>query len=101
MWRWRRATYGFNLTIVHAEKEVFRIVSDNLCAKRFIANYKKQIQIGGETINICRPNFSQNITMSKAAQVSLKLGDFISAPANFDLKSGGIQTIYEFKIGEQ
>jgi len=88
MWRWRRATYGFNLTIVHPEKELIESVSDNLCKKRFIANYKKEIIIGNEKMNICNPNFSQNITMSKTALVSLRLGDFIIVRTNFNIKSG-------------
>ena len=40
-WRWRRATYNFNLTIVHPDHEIIEIASDNICKKRFIANYKK------------------------------------------------------------
>jgi len=67
MWRWRRATYGFNLTIVHPEQEIIEIAPDNICNKRFIANYKKELQIGNKTINFCKPNFSQNITMTKTA----------------------------------
>jgi hypothetical protein len=67
IWRWRRATYGFNLTIVHPEKEIIEIVSGNICKKRFIANYKKLLKIGNETINICKPNVSKNITMTKTA----------------------------------
>ena len=64
MWRWRRATYGFNLTIEHPDKELLEIASDNICKKRFIADYKKLIKIGNETINICKPNFSRNVTMT-------------------------------------
>ena len=101
MWRWRRATYGFNLTIFHPEKELSDIISENLCKKRFIADYKKLIKIGEETINICRPNFSKNITMTKDGKVNLKIGDFINVPNNFDVKSGGLSTIYEFKIGDK
>ena len=67
MWRWRRATYGFNLTIIHPEQEIIEIASDNICKKRFIANYKKLLKISDETINICKPNFSKNITMTKTA----------------------------------
>jgi hypothetical protein len=67
MWRWRRATYDFNLTIVHPEKVLSEIYSEKLCKKRFIASYKKLIQIGVETINICKPNFSQNISMTPTA----------------------------------
>jgi len=59
--------YDFNLTIVHPEKELSGIISNNICKKRFIANYKKQIKIGHETVNICKPNFSQNITMTSTA----------------------------------
>jgi hypothetical protein len=66
MWRWRRATYSFNLTIVHREKEKIEIASDNICKKRFIANYKKQLKIGSETINICKPNFSKNVAMTSS-----------------------------------
>jgi len=64
MWRWRKATYGFNLTIVHPDHEFIEIASDNICKKRFIANFKKLIKIGNETINICKPTFSRNITMT-------------------------------------
>jgi len=67
LWRWRRATYGFNLTIVHPEQDEIEIASDNICKKRFIKNYKKLLKIGNETINICKPNFSKNITMTKTA----------------------------------
>jgi len=64
MWRWRRETYSFNLTIVHSEKELDGITSNNICEKQFIELYKKQLKIGKETINICQPNFSRNISMT-------------------------------------
>jgi len=67
MWRWRRATYEFNLTILHPEQEKIEIASDNICKKRFVANFKKLLKISDETINICEPNFSKNITMTKTA----------------------------------
>ena len=40
IWRWRRATYGFNLTVVHPEKELTES-SSNICEKKFVADYKK------------------------------------------------------------
>ena len=46
--------------------------------------------MGTETMNICRPNFYQNITMTRTAKVNLKLGDFISVPTDFDIKSSAI-----------
>jgi len=30
-WRWRQATYGFNLTIGSLIKEIYDVGSDNLC----------------------------------------------------------------------
>ena len=83
MWRWRRATYSFNLTIVHSMQELHYIVSDNLCKKRFIADYKKFIKIGDEIISICKPNFNQNITMTRTGEVNLKL-------ANLDIKGSDL-----------
>jgi hypothetical protein len=87
MWRWRKATYSFNLTIVHSEKELQEIDIDNICKKRFIADYKKQIKIYDKMMHICTPNFLPNINMTRTAIVSIRLGDFMSLPANFDIKS--------------
>jgi hypothetical protein len=50
-------------------------------------------------MNICQPNFSQNITMTKTGLVRVKLGNFINVDANFDIKSSSLYTVYEFKIG--
>jgi hypothetical protein len=49
---------------VHSEKELDGITSNNICEKQFIELYKKQLKIGKETINICQPNFSRNISMT-------------------------------------
>jgi hypothetical protein len=52
---------------VHPEHEIIEIASDNICKKRFIANYKKEIKIGHETINICKHSHSRNISISPTA----------------------------------
>ena len=40
-WRWRISEHRFNLSIEHPDHAINEITSDNICKKRFIANYKK------------------------------------------------------------
>ena len=85
-------------------KELIESVSVNLCQKRFIANYKKQVQIGDETINICSPNNSPNITMTSSGKVTIKLTDAIVLPSEFGklfkLKNIAIYDVFRFKVGQ-
>jgi hypothetical protein len=57
-----------------------------------------------ENMNICKPNFSQNITITRTGEVTLKLTDSIILPPGFEklVKVNDI-AIYEnlkFKIGQ-
>ena len=103
-WRWRVATYGFNLTIFHSMKELLESVSVNLCQKRIIANYKKKAQIGDETINICAPNFSPNITMTRTGKATIKLTDTFLLPSDFEklvkVNNTVIYNVFKFKVGQ-
>ena len=58
MWRWRKAMYSFNLTVINSDEEYFEKISNNICDKKFVANYKKLVKLDNETINICKENLS-------------------------------------------
>jgi len=49
---------------VHPEHEIVEVGDGNICKKRFIKSYKKQIKIGNEIVDICKPNLSRNISMT-------------------------------------
>jgi hypothetical protein len=55
------------------------------------------MKIGNETINICRPTRSRNVTMTSTAEVRITLGELISVPN--DTKSVEYLTKYKFKLG--
>jgi hypothetical protein len=55
------------------------------------------MKIGNETINICRPTRSRNVTMTSTAEVRITLGELISVPN--DTKSLEYLTKYKFKLG--
>ena len=62
------------------------------------------MQIGGKTINICAPNFSPNVTMTRTGKVTIKLTDAILLPPNFyklvKTDNTVVYDIFKFKVGE-
>jgi hypothetical protein len=86
-------------------EELLEVGSTNLCKKRFIAEYKKLIKIGNQTINICKPNFSQNITMTRTGKVTIKLTDSIHLPPEFEklakVNNPIIHDIFKLKVGKK
>jgi len=56
-------------------------------------------------INICKPNFSPNITMTRTGKVTLKLTEFIHLPPEFEkmvkVNNPVIHDIFKFKLGEK
>jgi len=89
---------------VDSKEELLEIGSTNLCKKRFIASYKKQIKIGNQTLDICKPNFSPNITVTRTGRVTLKLSERIHLPSDFEklvkVHSPVIHEIFKFKVGK-
>jgi hypothetical protein len=60
--------------------------------------------MGDKKMNICTPNFSPNITMTRTGKVSIKLGDAIVLPPDFEklvkVNSTVIYDIFKFKVGQ-
>jgi len=55
-------------------------------------------------MHICKPNFSQNITLTRTGEVTLKLTDSIILPPDFEklvkVNNTAIYEIFKFKIGK-
>ena len=62
------------------------------------------MKVGNQTMNICKPNFSQNITMTRTGEVTLKLTDSIKLYNDLEnlikLNKTVIYDLFKFKIGQ-
>jgi hypothetical protein len=63
-WRWRRATYGFNLTIEDLpDGQHLEAVSQSFCQDEYLSAEFKRIIIGSQPFDMCK--LSSNITMNR------------------------------------
>ena len=75
-WRWRRATYGFNLTIEDLpDGQHLEAVSQIFCQDEYLSDEFKRIIIGSQPFDMCK--LSSNITMNRTGEIRLSLGDLI------------------------
>ena len=63
------------------------------------------MKVGNQTMNICKPNFSPNITMTRTGEVTLKLTDSIKLYKDLEnlikLNKTVIYDLFKFKLGQQ
>ena len=73
----RNETYSFNLTIFYGGPQVYLEPEKKnyFCTSKNIQAFKRRFKIGNQILDMCKPNPSQNVTMSRTGGVRLLLGE--------------------------